>query len=79
VKLERLTLAKKCGGQIGNVRMRFVKDYFRKDSADPRQYDLVVNSSRFSVGECADLIVESLRRFQAHEPVATQVSSVRAI
>jgi cytidylate kinase len=56
---------------IDRERIRFVKDYFRKDAADPRQYDLVLNSSRYSVGECAELIVEGLRRLQAHTPVAT--------
>ena len=42
----------------------FVKHHFHKDTADPRLYDLVLNSTRFSVGECADLILEALRRFQ---------------
>jgi cytidylate kinase len=50
-------------------RIRFVKDHFQKEAADPRQYDLVLNSSRYSVGECAELIVEGLRRLQAHTPV----------
>lgn len=52
-------------------RVLFVKDHFRKEATDPRQYDLVLNSSRYSVGECADLIIEGLRRLQAHTPVAT--------
>jgi cytidylate kinase len=46
-------------------RARFVKDHFRKDPTDPRLYDLVLNSARLSAGECADLIVEALRRLQA--------------
>jgi cytidylate kinase len=50
-------------------RIRFVKDHFHKEATDPRQYDLVLNSSRYSVGECADLIVEGLRRLQAHPSV----------
>jgi len=49
-------------------RGRFVKDHFRKDPADPRLYDLVLNSARLSAGECADLIVEALRRLQARAP-----------
>jgi cytidylate kinase len=52
-------------------RVRFVKDHFQKEATDPSQYDLVVNSSRYSVGECAELIVEGLRRLQAHEPVGS--------
>jgi cytidylate kinase len=42
----------------------FVREHFRKDPADPRLYDLVLNSSRFPAGECADLVVEALRRLQ---------------
>jgi len=49
-------------------RSRFVKDYFGKDPPDPRLYDLVLNSARFSVPECAELIIETLRRLQARPP-----------
>jgi cytidylate kinase len=47
-------------------RALFVREHFRKDAADPRNYDLVLNTSRFGVGACADLILESLRRLEAH-------------
>jgi cytidylate kinase len=50
-------------------RVRFVKDHFHKDTTEPTQYDLILNASRFSVGECADLIVEALHRLQAQRPV----------
>ena len=50
-------------------RVRFVMDHFQKEATDPHQYDLVLNASRYSVGECADLIVEGLRRLQAHTPI----------
>jgi cytidylate kinase len=46
------------------ARIRFIKDHFHKDPTDPQHYDLVLNSSRFSVVECADLILEALRRLQ---------------
>ncbi len=49
-------------------RARFVKDHFLKDPADPCGYDVLINSSRFSVQECADLIVDALRRMQARVP-----------
>jgi cytidylate kinase len=52
-------------GTTDRERARFVADHFGKDAADPRQYDLVLNSSRFSVGECAGLIVDALRALQA--------------
>jgi cytidylate kinase len=47
----------------------FVKHHFHKDPADPRLFDLVLNSTRFSVGECADIILEALRRFQGRAAV----------
>jgi cytidylate kinase len=37
-------------------RTRFVKEHFRCDPTDPLQYDLVLNTSRFSVEQCTDLI-----------------------
>jgi cytidylate kinase len=46
-------------------RIRFIKDHFQQDPTDPQNYDLVLNSSRFSVAECADVIVEALKRLQA--------------
>jgi len=45
-------------------RLRFIKDHFQKDPADSRLYDLVLNSSRFTVTECAELIIEALHRMQ---------------
>jgi cytidylate kinase len=54
---------------IDRERVRFVTDHFHKQATDPSQYDLVLNSSRFSVGQCADLIVEALHRLQAHTSV----------
>jgi len=48
-------------------RTRFVKDHFRKDPANPDHYDLILNTSRWSVGECADLIVQALRRLEARQ------------
>jgi cytidylate kinase len=49
------------------ARESFVQRLCGKDVADFRQYDLVLNTARFSVPECADLIVEALRRFQARK------------
>lgn len=49
---------------IERERLRFVEDHFRKDPRDPQHFDLVLNSSCFSYGECADLIVEGLHRLE---------------
>jgi cytidylate kinase len=53
-------------------RATFVKEYFHKDVADPRGYDLTINSGRFSTDDCADLIADALRRLQpqAASPVS---------
>jgi len=48
-------------------RSRFIKQHFRKDLYDPLLYDLVLNASRLSVAECAELVIESLLRLQARE------------
>jgi cytidylate kinase len=45
-------------------RVRFIKEHFRKDPTDPQNYDLMLSTSRFTVAECAELIVEALRRLQ---------------
>jgi cytidylate kinase len=44
----------------------FVQDHFFKDPADPRLYDLILNSARFGVTGCAELIVNALDGLQAH-------------
>jgi cytidylate kinase len=58
---------------IDRERNDFVQDHFRKDPADPRNYDLVLNAPRLSVRQNAELVVEVLHRLQAHaverEPV----------
>jgi cytidylate kinase len=51
-------------------RYRFIKEHFHKDPTDALIYDLVLNSSRLSVEECADLIIEALLRLQARQPGA---------
>jgi cytidylate kinase len=45
-------------------RVLFVQTHFLRDPTDPRHYDLTLNCSRWSVSECADLIVDALRRME---------------
>lgn len=56
--------------QIDRERRYFVRDHFHLDPAVASIYDTVLNSSRFTLPECADLIVEGLHRFQARAAVA---------
>jgi cytidylate kinase len=46
-------------------RLKFIKDHFHKDPSDPLGYDVIVNRSRFSVEETAELVIEALQRMQA--------------
>jgi cytidylate kinase len=50
-------------------RIRFIREHFRKDPTDPQHYDLVLNSSRFTAAECAEIILEALRRLEARAAV----------
>jgi cytidylate kinase len=56
-------------GQIDEERICFVQDHFHKDPTEPWHYDLVLNTSRFSVTECAELVIDALHQMQAHPPV----------
>jgi cytidylate kinase len=49
---------------IDQQRDQFVREHFNRDTTDPSLYDLVLNTERFSVEQCADLIVEALHRLQ---------------
>ena len=50
---------------IDRQRVQFVREHFNQDTTDPSLYDLVLNTERFSVEQCADLIVEALHCLQA--------------
>jgi cytidylate kinase len=58
-------------------RARFVHDHFHKDPADPLLYDLVLNSSRFTDSECADVIIHALQRMQQRSAPDRGVSDPR--
>jgi cytidylate kinase len=45
-------------------RSEFVRRKFGADPAEPHQYDLTLNSSRFSDDECAEMIVQAFTRFE---------------
>lgn len=50
---------------IDRQRAQFVREHINQDTTDPSLYDLVLNSERFSVEQCVDLIVEALHRLQS--------------
>jgi cytidylate kinase len=47
--------------KVDKERETFVRYNFQKDAADPLAYDLMLNSGRYSTGECAAIIVQAAR------------------
>lgn len=45
-------------------RAAFIREHFHQDLKDPLHYDLVLNTSRLTVPECARLIVSALQKDQ---------------
>jgi chloramphenicol 3-O-phosphotransferase len=60
--------------EIDRERTRFVNDHFHKDAADPHNYDLLVCTSRFTVSDCATVIIEALQRLKSSTAVRKQMS-----
>jgi len=54
----------------------FVREHFEVDAKDPRNYDLVLNAARFSVGQCAELIIAALERLRA-DPAPSAVAQAK--
>jgi cytidylate kinase len=51
--------------QTERERNLFIRDHFNRDLSDVHEYDLVLNTSHWSVAECADLIADAARRLEA--------------
>lgn len=47
-------------------RTDFVRSHFFKDPTDPSHYDLILNTSRWSVPDCTDFIIHALQRAESH-------------
>jgi cytidylate kinase len=52
-------------------RVRFVRDHFQSDPTNPVLYDLVLNTSRFDIEECSDLVVDALAKRQRKSAAAS--------
>jgi cytidylate kinase len=46
---------------------RFIRDHFGKDLSDPMLYDLILNASRFSTEEYAEMTIEALHFLQVRK------------
>jgi cytidylate kinase len=52
-------------------RLRFAERYFGVDAADPTRYDLVLNSARLTLEECAGIIEKAASQMQERSPLPT--------
>ena len=61
----RLDLTKEKAAQwvadTDRERQKFVQDHYFKNPADAHNYDLILNTSCWSVADCADLILQGLK------------------
>lgn len=58
-------------------RHKFIKDHFHKEPADPQNYDLIVNRSRFSIDETAEIVIAALQRMQARKTAVKAEKAIR--
>ena len=56
--------------EINRERTRFLRDHFHLDPSKARHYDLVLNTSQWSVADCADFIVQALQHKATEHPTA---------
>jgi cytidylate kinase len=57
--------AKKWVEETDRQRSNFIKDHFHKAADDPHLHDLILNTARFSLEECVEIIVDALHRMKA--------------
>ena len=50
--------------KIDALRAEFVRKHFHEDVSDIHHYDIVLNTARFSVSQCAELIVAALKQIE---------------
>jgi cytidylate kinase len=61
------------------ARSSFVKEHFHLDLAEPLHYDLVLNTSRLTVDDCAAMVITALGALQRrHAEMALQHASATA-
>jgi cytidylate kinase len=68
--------------QVDRERRRFVMEHFQHDPHDPIHQDLMLNTSRFTIPECVDIVVAAVRcrqnRLRAEE-AATSAGKPAAV
>lgn len=58
--------------EIDCKRAEFIRTQLHKDVNDVHHYDLVINTERITVAECADLIVSALKQLEREEKPAAR-------
>jgi cytidylate kinase len=61
---------------LDRERNSFIQGHFLKTIGDPRNNDLVLNTSRLSIRHTAELVVEALHRLQAQKKEQTAAASI---
>ncbi|MBS0208392.1 MAG: cytidylate kinase-like family protein [Planctomycetes bacterium] len=59
--------------EADQLQRRFVKEHFHRDITDTRNYDLVLNTARWSTAKCVDLMVEALDALRSMRAADTHV------
>ena len=54
--------SEKLVNEMETERDAFLKDYLFTDLSDPHYYDVVINTSRFSIDEAAELIIFLMKK-----------------
>lgn len=62
--------------EVERERVRFIREHFQKDPTEPAYYDLFLNTSRWSIAECAELIIQALHGLQVRALVAAKPTMV---
>ncbi len=68
MKTDRATAAHRLE-EVNRERGRFLRDHFHVDPTQPDHYDLILNTSQWSISECADVILHALHhKAVGHKP-----------
>ncbi len=62
--------------KLDRDRTLFVRDHFLKDSADPANYDLILNTARMSIDDCADVMIDALHAEEASRAARYHLSTI---
>jgi cytidylate kinase len=59
-------------------RDRFVQNHFQRDSANPANYDLILNAARFSVAESVNIVLTAVEQMRCHRMTNVKANRVEA-